>query len=131
MASSGIFECFKYARSVKKIDLLNDSIVVGLMLQSYEPNFDTDMYYSDIPEDLLLSETLLLGKYIDGNIFKAAQPIFESISIGDTVQGIVLYRDSDYIEDTLLIAYFNFVEAVVTQGELVTIVWNEQGIITL
>jgi hypothetical protein len=47
------------------------------------------------------------------------------------VQGIVLYRDSDYIEDTLLIAYFNFVEAVVTQGELVTIVWNEQGIITL
>ena len=101
------------------------------MLQSYEPNFDSDIYYSDIPEDLLLSETLLLGKYIDSNIFKASQPIFESISIGNIVQGIVLYRDSDYIEDTLLIAYFNFVEAVVTQGEAVTIIWNEQGIITL
>jgi hypothetical protein len=131
MASSGIFECFKYARSVKKIDLLSDSIVVGLMVQNYEPNFDSDVYYSDIPEDLLLSETLLLGKYIDSNIFKASQPIFESISIGNIVQGIVLYRDSDYIEDTLLIAYFNFLEAVVTQGEDITILWNEQGIITL
>jgi len=131
MAVSGIFECFKYARSIKKIDLLNDSIVVCLMLESYEPNFDNDTFYSDIPETLLLSETLLLGKYIDNNIFKAAQPIFENISVGEIVQGIILYRDADYIEDTLLIAYFNFVDLVVTQGELVTIVWNEQGIITL
>jgi len=131
MATSGIFECFKYARSVKRIDLLNDSIAVGLMLQGYEPNFDTDTYYSDIPEDMLFSETLLLGRYIDDNIFKATQPIFENISVGEIVQGIILYRDADYIEDTLLIAYFNFVELVVTQGELVTIIWNEQGIITL
>lgn len=129
--TSGIFDCYKTAKSQGKIDLINDDIVCVLVDSDYVPDFESDCYYTDIPEAFILSEGLLLSKYIEDNKFKAVSPILSDVEADNTTKGIVLYKDADYIEDTLLLAYMEFEIEETTDGNPVTINWNSSGIFQL
>lgn len=127
--TSGIYNIFRQKLHSKNVDVVNDTINCVLIENGYIPNYSNDLNISYIPEDSILSEKLLTGKFLDENYFKADNIVFDVITLDTAITGLLLYKDDYYIEDNFLVCFFEL--SLVGDGTAITILWSSQGIFSI
>lgn len=108
--SSGIYSIARKKFFSGDIDLINDNIMAALVdLTEYTADLMQDANIGDIPEDSILSEVLLEGRYIsDEGAFFADPATFEAVPVSDKVgTGVVLYVNAVSVGESYLISLFD------------------------
>jgi hypothetical protein len=96
------------------IDFVNDEINAVLVdtalvgtTDHYAPNRTDDETIGDIPDDSILSETSLSGKYIDAASLFADSLLFTAVADeGKVGKALVIFRNGSSINTSYLIAIF-------------------------
>ena len=108
------------------IDLLNDTISALLIdTDFYTPNLSTHTSQADIPEAAQIAELVLTGKTLDSTAFRADDAVFNSV-VGSKVAAIVLIKDTEVYETSLLICFLDNAPEfpIVPDGTDITIKWD-------
>lgn len=135
--SSGLFLSGKQGFQGGDIDLINDDISAILVdLSQYTPDRGADTSLADIPEDAIISESLLTGKSLGAledppasgdwwSIFRADDTVFNSVASEFEVSAIVIFKKAiSYSESTLIYIDEDAAEYPITpDGTDITIQW--------
>lgn len=87
--------------------LLTDTIKAVVVKSTYLQNLSVDEFYSDISAYVLGAPVALAGKSVTGGVFDATDPVFAALANGNTVEAIVLYKDTGVAGTSPLIAYID------------------------
>lgn len=125
--SSGLYK--NGIREIQRanIDLINATISGALIdASTYTPDLDNDISLDDVGEDNLIQEAELINKSLDGTAFRADDLVFPSVDTGQTVNAVLLYLDTDTLEESFLIAYIDNAPEfpITTDGTDITIAWD-------
>ena len=123
------------------IDLLNDSIKIALMTETYSPDKDNDEYYSDLVGEasgtgytaggkVLSNRTISKDDLNDRAEFKADDLVWNAITVSN-VNSCVIYKDTGTPSTSSLIAYIDFAYSFQKISEDLIINWDAEGILNL
>lgn len=94
------------------IDLDSDTIKVALVKNTYAQNLTTDEFHSTIATYIVGTPQSLSGKSVSGGKFDADDPTFTAVSAGDTIEALVIYKDTGVSATSPLIAYLDAVTGI-------------------
>jgi hypothetical protein len=88
-----------YAKGAEKqmqaqINLLTDTLKVAAVKNTYVENMDADEFFSDVSAHVVGTPQTLTGKSIAGGKLDANDPVFTAVAAGDTVECLVIYKDT-------------------------------------
>lgn len=120
-----------YAKGAEKIlsgaiDLTTATIKAALVKNTYPQNLSTDEFWSDISTYLVGTPQTLGSKSVSGGKFDAADPTYTAVAAGDTVEALVIYKDTGTPSTSPLIAYIDTVTGfpVATNNGDITPQWD-------
>ena len=125
--SSGLYK--NGIREIQRgnIDLINATIS-GMLIDSsvYTADLDNDQSLAEIGEDNWLAEAELTNKSLDGTTFRADDLTFPSVETGQTASAVVLFLDTDTLEESILIAYLDNAPEmpITTDGTDIILAWD-------
>lgn len=109
--------------------LVTDTVLAQLVGAGYTPD-PAHQFLTDVPAGARIGSPVeLTGKTVaDGQLFTAATALFVAIAAGDTVTGVVLYRDSGDEATSQLIGHYErradtVPLAVETDGGVIEVSW--------
>lgn len=109
------------------IDLINDNLKAVLVdTATYTVDLANHDYLSDIPSgERVATSANLTGKTTTGGVFDAADVTFSSVT-GDSVEAIVIYKDTGTDTTSPLIAYIDTATGlpITPSGVNITIAWD-------
>lgn len=119
-----------------QIDVVSDTINAQLLASTYvadvlHENFD------DVPAlDRIGSPVALTSKTVADGTFKADPPVFVALTMGDTVRGYVVYKDTGTEATSPLLCYVrrrrdSRLVSWPTDGGDVEIIWDDDLIMSL
>lgn len=108
------------------IDLVTDTIKVALVKNTYVQNLTSDDYYSDISSYVAGTPQTLAGKGVTGGKFDANDPTYTAVTAGDTLEAVVIYKDTGNPATSTLIAYIDTITGfpLATNGGDITVQWD-------
>lgn len=113
--------------ATETIDLLADNIKAVLVdTATYTVNLATHDYLSDIPSgERVATSGNLTSKTTTGGAFDAADVTFSSVT-GDSIEAIVIYKDTGTDSTSPLIAYIDTATGlpITPSGVNITITWD-------
>lgn len=113
-----------------KVDLVADNIKVLLIDTADETYNSADEFHSDITgAGIVATSGNLAGKSVTSGTFDANDITITAVS-GDTVEAVVLYKDSGVSGTSPLIAWFD-VSTFTPNGSDVTVTFNASGLFAI
>lgn len=118
------------------IDCLVDTIKVQLVDADYVFSAAHD-FYNDVPAGARIGTAgALASKTTTAGVLDGADQVFTAVTAGDTVTGVILYKDTGTEATSALIAYFDTKAdaspiSVATNGGNITVVWSASGIVQI
>lgn len=115
------------------IDYLVDTIKVQLVDADYVFSAAHD-FFDDVPAGAKIGTAgTLATKTSTGGVAKADNQVFTAVASGDTVTGLIIYKDTGSAATSPLIVFFDTKAdsnpiSVVTNGGDITAVWSASGI---
>lgn len=109
-----------------QINLMDTTIKVAQVKNTYVPNLAGHEFLTDFAAHLVGDPVVLTGRSITGGAFDAADPKFESVPSGQTVAGLVTFIDTGVPGTSILLHYVDEVAglpAALTGGD-VTYQWS-------
>lgn len=108
------------------IDFNTDTIKAALVDNTYEQNLTTDDFYNDISSYVVGTPQTLTTPTITNGVFDADDVTFTAVSAGDTIEAVVLYKDTGVAGTSPLIAYIDTITGfpLATNGGDITIQWS-------
>jgi hypothetical protein len=108
------------------INLSTDTIKVALVKNTYAQNLSTDEFYSTISSYVVGTPQTLGSKTVTGGKFDAADATFTAVAAGDTIEALVIYKDTGVAGTSPLIAYIDTVTGfpLATNGGDITPQWD-------
>ena len=108
------------------IDFAVDTIKVALVKNTYPQNLSTDEFYSDISAYVIGTPQTLSGKSLTLGVFDAGDATYTAVTAGDTLEGVVIYKDTGVAGTSPLIAYIDTITGfpLATNGGDITIQWD-------
>lgn len=108
------------------IDLLVDTIKVALVKNTYAQNLTTHEFHSDISAYIVGTPQTLTGKSTTLGVFDAGDPTFTAVTAGDTIEAVVIYKDTGVSGTSPLIAYIDTITGfpLATNGGDITPQWD-------
>ena len=120
-----------YAKGKAKIlsaavNFTADTIKVALVKNTYPQNLAADEFYTDISAYVVGTPQTLTTKTAAGGVFDAADVVFSAVAAGDTLEGVVIYKDSGVAGTSALLAYIDNITGfpLATNGGDITIQWD-------
>lgn len=89
------------------INLSADTIKAMLVKNTYPQNLTTDEFLSGVSAYRVGTDQALAGKSVAGGKFDANDPTWAAVAAGDTVEAIVIYKDTGVAGTSPLIAYID------------------------
>ena len=120
-----------YAKGKEKIlsasiNFLTDTLKVALIKNDYAQNLATDEFYTSISAHVLGTPQTLGSKSVTAGAFSAGNITYLAVTVGDTSEGIVIYKDTGVAGTSPLLAYIDTITGfpLATNGGDVPIVWD-------
>lgn len=108
------------------INLSSDTIKVALVKNTYPQSLSTHEFYSDISAYVVGTPQTLGSKSVSGGKWDAGDPTFTAVAAGDTLEAIVIYKDTGVAGTSPLIAYIDTIASFpfATNGGDITPQWD-------
>lgn len=108
------------------INFPTDTIKVALVKNTYPQNLTTDEFYSSISAYVVGTPQTLASKTVTNGAFDAADATFAVVLAGDTLEGVVIYKDTGVAGTSALIAYIDTITGfpLATNGGDITVQWD-------
>jgi len=120
-----------YAKGKEKmlaasINFVSDTIKVALVKNTYPQNLATDEFYSDISAYVIGTPQTLGSKTTTAGVFDAGDATYTAVTAGDTLEGVVIYKDTGAEATSPLLAYIDTITGfpLATNGGDITIAWD-------
>lgn len=120
-----------YAKGKEKmlaasINFVSDTIKVALVKNTYPQNLATDEFYSDISAYVVGTPQTLGSKTTAAGVFDASDATYTAVTAGDTLEGVVIYKDTGVAGTSPLLAYIDTITGfpLATNGGDITIQWD-------
>ena len=120
-----------YAKGKEKflsgaINLITDTIKVSLVKNTYPQNVSTDEFYTDISAYVIGTPQTLAAKSVALGVFDAGDVTYTAVTAGDTLEGVVIYKDTGVAGTSPLLAYIDTITGfpLATNGGDITIQWD-------
>ena len=108
------------------INFVSDTIKVALVKNTYPQNLTTDEFYTSISAYVIGTPQTLGSKSVALGAFDAADATYTAVTAGDTLEGVVIYKDTGVAGTSALIAYIDTITGfpLATNGGDITIQWD-------
>ncbi len=108
------------------INFVSDTIKVALVKNTYPQNLTTDDFYDDISAYVIGTPQTLAAKSVALGVFDAGDVTYTAVTAGDTLEGVVIYKDTGVAGTSALIAYIDTITGfpLATNGGDITIQWD-------
>lgn len=108
------------------INFVTDTIKVALVKNTYPQNLTTDEFYSSISAYVVGTPQTLGAKSVSLGVFDAGDATYTAVTAGDTLEGVVIYKDTGVAGTSPLIAYIDTITGfpLATNGGDITIQWD-------
>ena len=108
------------------INLPSDTIKVALVKNTYPQNLTTDDFYDDISAYVIGTPQTLAAKSVALGVFDAGDVTYTAVTAGDTLEGVVIYKDTGVAGTSPLLAYIDTITGfpLATNGGDITIQWD-------
>ena len=108
------------------INLPSDTIKVALLKNTYPQNLTTDDFYDDISAYVIGTPQTLGSKSVALGVFDAGDVTYTAVTAGDTLEGVVIYKDTGVAGTSPLLAYIDTITGfpLATNGGDITIQWD-------
>lgn len=120
-----------YAKGKEKmlaasINYVSDTIKVALVKNTYPQNLATDEFYSDISAYVVGTPQTLGSKTTSAGVFDAGDVTYTAVTAGDTLEGVVIYKDTGVAGTSPLLLYIDTITGfpLATNGGDITIAWD-------
>lgn len=120
-----------YAKGKEKIlsaaiNFVSDTINVALVKNTYPQNLATDEFYSDISAYVVGTPQTLGSKTTAAGVFDAGDATYTAVTAGDTLEGVVIYKDTGVAGTSPLLLYIDTITGfpLATNGGDITIAWD-------
>ena len=108
------------------INFVSDTIKVALVKNTYPQNLTTDDFYDDISAYVIGTPQTLAAKSVALGVFDAGDVTYTAVTAGDTLEGVVIYKDTGVAGTSPLLAYIDTITGfpLATNGGDITIQWD-------
>lgn len=108
------------------INFVSDTIKVALVKNTYPQNLTTDDFYDDISAYVIGTPQTLGSKSVALGVFDAGDVTYTAVTAGDTLEGVVIYKDTGVEGTSPLLAYIDTITGfpLATNGGDITIQWD-------
>ena len=108
------------------INFVSDTIKVALVKNTYPQNLTTDEFYTSISAYVVGTPQTLGAKSVALGVFDAGDATYTAVTAGDTLEGVVIYKDTGVSGTSPLIAYIDTITGfpLATNGGDITIQWD-------
>lgn len=120
-----------YAKGKEKIlsaaiNFAADTIKVALVKNTYPQDLSNDEFFTSISAYVVGTPQALGTKTVTAGVFDAADALFEAVASGDTLEGVVIYKDTGVAGTSALLAYIDTITGfpLATNGSDITIQWS-------
>ena len=124
--SNALYEKGKEKMLAASINFVSDTIKVALVKNTYPQNLATDEFYSDISAYVVGTPQTLGSKTTAAGVFDASDATYTAVTAGDTLEGVVIYKDTGVAGTSPLLAYIDTITGfpLATNGGDITIQWD-------
>jgi hypothetical protein len=120
-----------YAKGKEKIlsgaiNYLTDDIKVALVKNSYPQNLTTDEFFGTINAYVVGTPQSLTNKTVTGGVFDADDVTYLAVTAGDTLEGVVIYKDTGVAGTSPLLHYIDTITGfpLASNGGDITVQWD-------
>ena len=108
------------------INFVSDTIKVALVKNTYPQNLTADDFYDDISAYVIGTPQTLGSKSVALGVFDAGDVTYTAVTAGDTLEGVVIYKDTGVAGTSPLLAYIDTITGfpLATNGGDITIQWD-------
>lgn len=108
------------------INFVSDTIKVALVKNTYPQALTTDEFYTSISAYVVGTPQTLGAKSVALGVFDAGDATYTAVTAGDTLEGVVIYKDTGVSGTSPLIAYIDTITGfpLATNGGDITIQWD-------
>jgi hypothetical protein len=121
-----------YAKGKEKIlsgavNYPTDTIKVALVKNTYPQDLANDEFFTSISAYVVGTPQTLAAKTVAAGVFDAADAVFLAVPAGDTLEGVVIYKDTGVAGTSPLLHYIDTITGfpMVTNGSDITVRWND------
>jgi hypothetical protein len=121
-----------YAKGKEKIlsgavNYPTDTIKVALVKNTYPQDLANDEFFTSISAYVVGTPQTLAAKTVAAGVFDAADAVFLAVPAGDTLEGVVIYKDTGVAGTSPLLHYIDTITGFpfTTNGSDVTVRWND------
>lgn len=125
MANAFYAKC-KEKMLTASINFASDTIKAAAVKNSYSADLTGDEFFSSISAHVVGTPQALDNKDIAGGVFDADDVTFAALTAGNTLKGVVLYKDSGVAGTSSLIAYIDAIAGfpIATNGGDISVRWD-------
>lgn len=121
-----------YAKGKEKIlsaavNYLTDTIKVALVKNTYPQNLATDEFFGpSLSAYVVGTPQTLISKAVAAGVFDADDVTFLTVATGDTLEGVVIYKDTGVAGTSPLLHYIDTITGfpLATNGGDITVQWD-------
>ena len=108
------------------INFVSDTIKVALVKNTYPQNLSTDEWYTAISAYVVGTPQTLGSKTVALGVFDAGDATNTAVTAGDTLEAVVIYKDTGTAGTSALIAYIDTITGfpLATNGGDITVQWD-------
>ena len=108
------------------INFVSDTIKVALVKNTYPQNLSTDEWYTSISAYVVGTPQTLGSKTVALGVFDAGDATYTAVTAGDTLEAVVIYKDTGTAGTSALIAYIDTITGfpLATNGGDITVQWD-------
>ena len=108
------------------VNFQTDVIKVALVKNTYPQNLATDEFFPVIGAYVCGTPQTLANKAVTGGAFDADDATFTTVAAGDTLEAVVIYKDTGVAGTSPLIAYIDTITGfpLATNGGDITVQWD-------
>ena len=108
------------------INWVTDLLKAVLIKNTYAQNLVTDEFHSTISSYVLNSAKTITSPSVTAGVFDADNVTFQAVTAGDTVEAVVIYKDTTVSGTSPLLLYIDNITGfpLATNGGDITIQWD-------
>ena len=121
-----------YAKGKEKIlsgaiNYPSDTIKVALVKNTYPQDLANDEFFTSISSYVVGTPQTLATKTVAAGVFDAADAVFLAVPAGDTLEGVVIYKDTGVAGTSPLLHYIDTITGfpLATNGSDITVRWSD------
>ena len=120
-----------YAKGKEKIlsaaiNFTSDTLQVALLKNTYPQDLAADEFHAALSAYVIGTPQTLGSKSVTAGVFDAGDATFTAVTAGDTLEGVVIYKDTGSSATSPLLCYIDTITGfpLATNGGDITIQWD-------